>query len=68
MRRWRGLEKSDSEIRRRRLRWFAPVRRREVGACLGDVQCMEVAAARPRGRKCERRFKNAVLEGGGCRG
>ena len=48
--RWCGLEQLDIEIRRRRLRWFGHVKRREVGDCLGDVLRMEVSGSRPRGR------------------
>ena len=47
---WCGLEQLETEIRRRRLRWFGHVKRREVGDCLGDVLRMEVDGARPRGR------------------
>ena len=48
--RWCGLEQLDIEIRRRRLRWFGHVKRRDGGDCLGDVLRVEVPGSRPRGR------------------
>ena len=47
---WCGLEQLDVEIRRRRLRWFEHVKRREEGDCLGEVLRMDVTGNRPRGR------------------
>ena len=47
---WCGLEQLDIEIRKRRLRWFGHLKRREVWDCLGDVLRIEVAGSHPRGR------------------
>ena len=56
--RWGGLEQLDIEIRRRRLRWFGHVKRRDGGDCLGDVLQVEVPGSRPRGRPKKTWFDN----------
>ena len=56
-----GLEELDAVLRSRRLRWFGHVVRAGEGSMLREIEELEVAGRRPRGRP-KKRWKDVVLQ------
>ena len=56
-----GLKEIEQVLRERRLRWYGHVARAEEGRVLREIQEMEVAGRRPRGRP-RKRWMDVVQE------